>query len=350
MTILCVGDSYMPVDQFRVVLGDRYAGHHVHYLQLAAAEIDPRLLSPVRESEGDPRRIAEFRPSPDILVVHGAPVTAAVLGAHPRLRLVCCARGGPVNVDVDAATTRGIPVATTPGKNAAAVAELTIAFVIALARHIPDGAGFLRGGGGLTSTFDGARFLGRELTSLTLGLVGYGQVGRLVAARAHALGVTVHAYDPFLDATDSDSAVTFIGLPMLLATVDVVSLHARATSDNQAMMNAAAFGQMRRGSWFINTARESLVDEVALLAALRSGHVAAAALDVLEPAAPTTRSPLLDIDTVLVTPHIGGATAETLRRGADMVAAEIQRFVAGQPLRDTAAGAVEGAADTAKER
>lgn len=331
MNILCVGDSYMPVEHFSAAFGDRFEGHDVHYLQLSPSTAD--IMQEVQESEGDPALIAAFRPHPDILVCHGAPVTDAVIVAHPTLQLICCARGGPVNVNLAAADAASIPVATTPGKNAAAVADLTLAFLILLTRHVHDGSAFLRTGGTLSSTFDGARFLGRELDALTLGLVGHGQVGRLVATRAAGFGVSVTVYDPFL--TSEPAGVTRTDLPTLLATSDVVSLHARATTDTRAMIAAEAFAQMRSGAMLINTARESLVDEEALVEAIRSRHLAGAALDVIEPSRPGERSPLLDLDTVLVTPHIGGATAQTLRRGADMVAAEVRRFTGGEPLRNT---------------
>lgn len=333
MNILCVGDSYMPVEHFSAVFGDHFEGHDVHYLQLSPASAD--LTVEVQECEGDPALIAAFRPHPDIVVCHGAPITEAVILAHPSLQLICCARGGPVNVNLGAADAASIPVATTPGKNAAAVADLTLAFLIVLTRHVPDGSAFLRTGGTLSSTFDGARFLGSELAALSLGLVGYGQVGRLVAERADSFGVSVAVYDPYL--TSEPAGITRTDLSTLLATSDVVSLHARATPENRAMMGAAAFAQMRRGAMLINTARESLVDEEALIEAIRSRHLAGAALDVIEPSRPGERSPLLDLDTVLVTPHIGGATAQTLRRGADMVAAEVRRFTTGQPLHNTTA-------------
>jgi D-3-phosphoglycerate dehydrogenase / 2-oxoglutarate reductase len=332
MTILCVGDSYMPVEDFRTIFGDSYCGMPVNYLQLAPAEHFAAGNMPIREFEGDPGEISGFTPSPEILVVHGAPVTSAVLDAHPKLRLLCCARGGPVNVDVRAATDRGIPVATSPGKNAAAVAELTLAFLIMLGRRAVDAASFLRAGNQLTSTFDGGRFLGRELSGLTLGLVGYGQVGRLVAARANALGVTVLAYDPCFSGPDPSNAVELLSLPELLQAVDVVSLHARATTNNRHMIDGRAFAMMRPGSMLINTARESLVDESALVESLRSGHLIGAALDVFEPTEPGDRSPLVDMHNVLLTPHIGGATQETLRRGSEIVAAEVTRFCRGETL------------------
>lgn len=333
MSIVCVGDSFVPRHYFEQVFGDRFCGRPVSYLQA-----DPgarRDLSGVREYEGDPTQIIGALPGAEVLVVHGAPVTADVISAADGLRLICCARGGPVNVDVAAATAAGVPVVTSPGKNAAAVADLTVAFIIALTRHMQTGAAFLREGGRLTSTFDGARFLGREIASLNVGLIGYGQVGRQVHARAQAMGAAVVAYDPLLlDAPTSP--VQLLGLEELLAQADVVSLHARATSENRRLMNRSRFEATREGSLFVNTARESLVDEQALYEALVSGHLAGAALDVIEPMADGHVSPLLELDNVIITPHIGGATYETLRRGVEMVAAEVTEFFTGGRLRNLA--------------
>jgi D-3-phosphoglycerate dehydrogenase len=261
----------------------------------------------------------------DVLVVHGAPVSAEVLDAAP-LRLVCCARGGPVNVDVAAATRRGIPVVNTPGKNAEAVAELTIAFALLLIRAVPRASRHLLEGGGFAeSVFEGREFFGAEAPSLTLGLVGLGHVGREVAWRARALGFTVLGYDPVPPA---DDRVELVELGTLLARSDIISVHARLTAANGRMFSRDLFARMRPGAYFINTAREGLVDEAALGEALARGHLAGAALDVLERT--PGRHPLLDRPNVFVTPHIGGATAETLARGAERAVAAVTDLLAGR--------------------
>ena len=232
---------------------------------------------------GDPAVLAAAVPGHQVLLVHGAPVSAEVLDAAP-LRLVCCARGGPVNVDVAAASARGIPVTSAPGRNAEAVAELTIAFALMLIRGVPVSARYLTDGGPLGgSTYEGSQFIGREAASMTLGLVGMGHVGREVAARARALGFTVLGYDPAPPGS-VPPGVTMVALDDVLSRSDLVSVHARATDGNRHMFGAAAFARMPRGALFINTARESLVDEDALAGALASGTLAGAALDVAEPA------------------------------------------------------------------
>jgi D-3-phosphoglycerate dehydrogenase len=251
-----------------------------------------------------------------------------VLGAAP-LRLVCCARGGPVNIDVAAATGLGIPVVNTPGKNAEAVAELTIAFALLLIRTVPRASRHLLAGGGFAeSVFDGREFFGREAPSLTLGLVGLGHVGREVAWRARALGFSVTGYDPAPPA--AVDGVELVPLEALLSRSDIVSVHARLTAENRQMFAAATFARMRPGACFINTAREGLVDESALHHALTQGPLGGAALDVLERVPSGDRHPLLDLPNVFVTPHIGGATAETLTRGAQRAVTAVAELLAGQ--------------------
>jgi D-3-phosphoglycerate dehydrogenase len=274
----------------------------------------------LREYAGDPAAVTRAVSGHNVLVVHGAPVSAETLAA-PGLQLVCCVRGGPVNVDVAAATARGIPVCGAPGKNAEAVAELTMAFALALIRSVVPASRALSAGWQPESVFDGRGYFGAEAASTTLGLVGYGQVGRQVAGRARALGFTVLAHDPY---TEPD--VEAVALDDLLRRSDIVSLHARATPAGAPIMGAAQFSAMRPGACFINTAREQLVDETALLAALDTGALAGAALDVVEPG---RTNPLLHRPQVLVTPHIGGATVETLRRGAAMAGEAIRAVLAG---------------------
>ena len=330
--ILAVGDPFMPASAFSRALAALGDAVTVTEFQIAAATAPPprtesELL--IREYAGDPAGLAAAVAGHDILVVHGAPVTAEVLGAAP-LRLVCCARGGPVNVDIAAATERGIPVTNSPGKNARAVAELTLAFALMLIRGVPASARYLLDGGTLAdSTYEGGKFIGGEAASMTLGLVGLGHVGRDVAVRATALGFTVLAHDPAPPGV-VPAGVSLVGFDDLLARSDIVSVHARASTDNRHLFGSAAFARMPRGSYFINTARESLVDEDALRGALATGLLAGAALDVAERPAGGSRHPLLDLPNVIITPHIGGASRETLRRGAEMAAAAVAKLLAGE--------------------
>ena len=331
LRVLVVGDPYMPVSAYAGPLAGLEGRVGLSTMQIDEVTCPP----PVTESErglreyvGDPAEVARAVAGHDVLVVHAAAVSAEVLGAAP-LRLVCCARGGPVNVDVAAATGRGIPVVNTPGKNAEAVAELTIAFALLLVRAVPQASRHLLAGGGFAeSVFEGREFLGREAPGLTMGLVGLGHVGREVAWRARALGFTVLGYDPQPPDPPNGADVELVSLDTLLARSDVVSLHARLTLENRQMFSRDRFAQMRPGACFINTARESLVDERALRQALEQGTLGGAALDVLEQT--PGRHPLLDLPNVFVTPHIGGATAETLTRGAQRAVTAVTELLTGR--------------------
>lgn len=334
MNILVVGDTFMPTRYFADRFGPLEELHRIEYLQ-----IDPdRPFEPVsaselrlREYQGSPAEIVEHAAAADVLVVQGAPVTDAVLDAAPGMKLVCCARGGPVNVDVDAVTARDLPLITTPGKNAEAVADQTLAFLVMIARGFPKAQGFLDAGNQVTDNWQGSKFVGHDLRGHTLGLVGYGQVGQRVALRAATFGMHVLVHDPYSGFAEENGVEQVETLDELLARSDFVSLHARATSENANLIDAAAFASMRPGSFLVNTARETLVDEEALDEALASGRLAGAALDVFS-ASPPGRHPLLRHENVVLTPHIGGATYETFWQAAEMIADEIGRLAAGLPL------------------
>ena len=334
--VLVIGDPYLPASvyaPFLAGLGDRIAADSVQITGIAAAPPRTESERRLREYAGDAADVARAAVGHEVLLVHGAPVSAEVLDAGP-VRLVCCARGGPVNVDVAAATGRGIPVANTPGKNAAAVAELTIAFALLLIRAVPRASRSLaERGSAAESVFGGGEFFGREAASVTLGLVGLGRVGHQVAVRARALGFPLLAHDPLLPDAAA-GGVDMVPLDALLERSDLVSLHARATPHNRHMFSHDQFARMRPGACFINTARESLVDEPALQAALDQGRLGGAALDVLERPPPGTRHPLLATPNVLATPHIGGATTETLARGAQRAVAALSSLLDGQVPND----------------
>jgi D-3-phosphoglycerate dehydrogenase len=332
MKILAVGDSYMPPRYFEQAFAAFDGSHDVEYFQVHDAPgFQPRTLSErrLREYQGSPSELVERMADVEVLVVQGAPVTDEVLDASSRLVLVCCARGGPVNVDLDALAARHLPLVNAPGRNAEAVADLTIALLVMLARGLPKALAFVAAGNQVRDNWEGARFMGSDLRRHTLGLVGFGEVGSRVARRASAFGMELIVFDPYVKVEDVSQCRT---LDELLTGADFISLHARATDENANLIDAAAFEQMKPGSYLVNTARETLVDEDALDDALASGHLAGAALDVFK--AGETQQPhrLLRHSNVVITPHLGGATHETLLAGAVMIAEEIDRFAAGRPL------------------
>ena len=335
--ILVVGDRFCPSATLRPAFAELERVAEVTFADVVdepdwepATESEHRL----REVIGSPHQVIDALDGHDVLVVQGAPLSEEVFEADPALRLVCCARGGPVNVDVAAASAHGVPVVITPGKNADAVAELTIGFLVMLARRLPEVIRHVEGGGEFGhDNYEGARWFGHDLAGKVLGLVGYGQIGRRVAVRALALGMRVLVSDPFVDPSviSADSAEP-VELATLLGASDAVSLHARVTADNHGLVGRSELARMKRGALLINTARATLVDENALVDALRSGQLGGLAVDLVSPSPALGRHPLLAFPNVVITPHIGGATIETLLHGGEMAAAEIGRYLRGEPL------------------
>jgi D-3-phosphoglycerate dehydrogenase / 2-oxoglutarate reductase len=340
MRILVLGDSYCPSEMFR----SAFAG----LARVGTVDFEDVLDEPswrpataseqrIRECLGSPDQVIARLDAHEVLVVQGAPVTDAVLDSAP-IRLVCVARGGPVNIDLRAAAERGIPVVATPGKNANAVAELTIACLVLLARRAVDAMRWIDGGGAFgLDNYEGSRWLGHDLAGHTLGLVGFGQVGRRVASRAAAFEMRILAHDPYMaDAVVREGGAEPATLEGLLDTSEHVSVHARLGADNRGLFDARRFAQMRPGGTFTNTARAELVDEMALRDALTSGHLAGAAVDVASGRTSGASHPLVGLPNVIVLPHIGGATVDTLETGGRMAAAEVERFIAELPLVNVA--------------
>ncbi|OBF15903.1 3-phosphoglycerate dehydrogenase [Mycobacterium kubicae] len=290
--------------------------------QLADVVYDPWLdKSPLRiySAEQLAERIAAE--SANIVVVESDSVGGPVFELD--LTAVASTRGDPNNVDVAGATAAGIPVLNTPARNADAVAEMTIALLLAATRHLVVADADVRGGNIFR---DGSlpyqRLRGWEIAGLTAGLVGLGAVGRATAWRLRGLGLRVVAHDPYQD----DAQHT---LADLLAISDVVSLHAPVTEDTVGMIGAEQFAAMREGVVFVNTARAQLHDTDALVAALRAGKVAAAGLDHFIGEWLPTDHPLTAMPNVVLTPHIGGATWNTEARQAQMVADDLEALLSG---------------------
>ncbi len=338
MRILAVGDSFVPTRLFEIGLKDVLSEHSVRFIQLDMnAPFVPTTPSEraIKEYAGNPQQLVSALDGVDILLVHGAPVTDAVLNASSTLKVVGVARGGPVNVDLATASERGIAVITAPARNAEAVADLTLAFLIMLARQMMSSIAFIENGGRVgESAFEGAQFFGNELGGHILGLVGCGNVGIRVAQRAQAFGMSVVVHDPYVMAAELESkGMKVMELEALLACSDFVSLHTRVTPETVNFFDARKFHLMKQGAFFINTARETLVDEQALYSALASGHIAGAALDVLKPWSESIKNPLIALPNVIVTPHIGGATHEAALRGVQILAEQINSYLIGKPMQ-----------------
>ncbi|MGI4940363.1 MAG: phosphoglycerate dehydrogenase [Janthinobacterium lividum] len=267
-------------------------------------------------------------------------VTREVLDAAPRLRVVGRAGIGVDNVDVKSATARGVVVMNTPNGNATTTAEHAIAMMFALARQIPEATASTRAG-----RWEKNRFLGVELTGKTLGLIGCGNIGAIVANRAVGLHMRVIAYDPYLtEARAVALGVEKVELADLLARADVITLHTPLTDATRNILSRDALAACKRGVRIVNCARGGLVDEDALAEALASGHVAGAALDVFE-TEPATSSPLFACENVVCTPHLGAATTEAQENVALQVADQVADFL----LTGAVANAVNMASLSAEE-
>ncbi len=289
-------------------------------------------VAEVEEASGTEEQMIEAVSGVEIVVTQLAPMTVRVLEAAEDLRLVVCTRGGPVNVNVEAASERGVAVCYAPGRNAPAAAEYAMGLMLAAMRRIPEAHGSLSSAE-WRGDFYAYEECGIELDGSTVGLVGFGAIGHRVARVLAAFGAEVLAYDPFVDAADIEEVGgSRVELDDLLERSRVVSLHARLSPDTQGMIGAREISRMPRSSVLVNTARGGLLDYDALCDALESGHLGAAALDVYPEEPLPVDSRLLKAPRLVLSPHIAGATKETAQRAARIAAEEVGRYVRGERL------------------
>lgn len=267
----------------------------------------------------------------EVLICEVEDVGAQVLAAAPSLKLVASCRGNPTNVDLEAARERGVIVLSTPGRNAISVADFTMGLLLDHARRIGRSERQLRVHGWMTQgDLPYFHFRGPELDGRTLGLLGLGAIGRLVADRARGFGMLVVAFDPFV--TQAPSGVELMALDELLVHSDVVSIHCPLTPETRGLIGRRELGLMRRDAILVNTARAAVVDEGALLAVLRARDIAGAALDVFWEEPLAADHPIRELDNVTITPHVAGAADDVQRHHARMIIDDIERWQAGQPL------------------
>lgn len=257
------------------------------------------------------------------LVVRSATkVTREMIDAAPRLRVIARAGTGVDNVDVPAATARGIVVMNAPGANSLSVAELAMGLILSMARNIPAADASMK-----TEKWEKAKFAGAEIRSKTLGLVGLGRIGQEVAARAHAFEMDVIAHDPFISAEMAATlGVELVTLDDLCARADYISLHLPALPSTRHLFNADRLAKCKRGVRLINTARGELIDEAALADAIERGHVAGAGLDVFDPEPPKNWR-LAMLPQVVATPHIAASTKEAQEQVGSETAAAVRDFL-----------------------
>ena len=263
-----------------------------------------------------------------VIVRSATSITAKVIDAAVRLEVIGRAGIGVDNIDVEHATGKGIAVLNTPDANVTTTAELTLAHLFSLSRNLPQANGSVKAG-----KWERTRFMGVEMAGKTLGIIGYGHIGRIVAARALALEMQALAYDPFVtEERFLADGVTGVGLDELVGTADYISLHCPLNDKTRNIMNADRINAMKPGARLINCARGGLVDEDALYDAIRDERLAGAALDVFS-REPPEGSPLLTLDNVLLTPHLGASTREAQAAAGLEIAQQVCIYLkTGEPI------------------
>lgn len=307
---------------------------------LVADKISPKGVAYLRQQPGfevieaygsSPEKVLELvRDVHAIAVRSETKITAAVFAAAPLLKVVGRAGVGVDNVDVEAATERGVIVMNTPSGNTIATAELTFTHLLCGARPVPQAAASMKAG-----QWDRKSFSGIELFRKTLGIVGLGRIGSEVAKRAQAFGMRVVAYDPYLAPSRAKAMqIEAVTLDELLAQADYITVHMPLTDDTRYMIGDAAFAKCKKGLRIFNCARGGIIQETALLAALKSGKVAAAGLDVFEDEPLAADSEFRKLPNVVLTPHLGASTAEAQESVGIEVAEQIADVLAGGVIRN----------------
>ena len=334
-----LGDLFMLSDMFETALIDRCRLHELKITKHNFPWPDFPMqndnaadgLAGLKEYFGSADEVVKLTGEAEILVTHLAPLSAGIMDQLPNLKFVAVSRGGPVNVDMSAARERNISVVNTPGRNASAVAEFTIGAILAETRNITRGHDAIRRGEWRGDLYR-ADLAGEELSEMTVGLIGYGEVGRRVTKLLKAFGCRILVSDPYvqLSAEDLKDGVIQTSLERLLAESDVISLHPRVTPETTNMINAETLGQMKKNAYFINTARGPLLDYDALYEVMKSGHLRGAMLETFAIEPVPADWPLLQLPNVTLTPHIAGASVKTVRYAAGLAAEEVRRYLDGE--------------------
>ncbi len=306
------------------------------YHILALDNVDKKAIELLEKTEGFkvtagnlPREeVIKLLPEADAMVIRSTTQADAELLSHAtKLKAIARAGVGVDNVDLDEATKRGIVVMNTPDGNTIATAEFALGLMLALARHIPAGHSSLS-----ANKWDRKSFVGVELRGKTLGIVGFGRIGRAVAKRALAFEMTVLAYDPFIPAdVVRDLGVEPVDLDDLYAQSDFITLHSVITDSSKEMINKASIAKMKKGVRIINAARGALINDAELAEALKSGQVGGVAADVFTVEPPPADHPLLNLPNVLHTPHLAASTTDAqINVGIDAAQEIVDALIKGE--------------------
>ena len=306
----------------RVLVTEAISESGLDALRAAGHDVD------VREGLSEAELLAAVPGAAALVVRSATQVTASLLDAGADLQVVGRAGVGVDNVDVDHATVNGVLVVNAPHSNVISAAEHAMGLILALARNVPQAHAALSEG-----RWERSRWVGTELSGKTLGIVGFGRIGRLVAQRAHAFGMKLIAADPYVSAEEvAGGGAELVDLDTLLETADFVTLHVVRTPETIGMIDADRLSRVKPGIRIINVSRGRIVDESALAGAIRDGRVAGAAVDVFE-TEPATDSPLFGVPGVVVTPHLGASTREAQDRAGLTIGEEVVSALAGDPVR-----------------
>jgi D-3-phosphoglycerate dehydrogenase len=325
--ILLAGDHFVLNEHLREAILDRVGDRRVSFTEVTLPwpMIPFGPVAEVEEASDVEQQMIDVIGEAEICVTQMAPITRRVLGQAPRLRLVCVTRGGPVNVNMDVARARGVVTMSAPGRNAVATAEHSVALALSALRRIPQTHDSVVAGEWRSDlySYSEATF---ELGGATVGIVGYGAVGRHVARIFNGFGSRVVVYDPFATGIES-FAERVDTLDTLMRRCRVVSLHARLTPETRNMIGAAQLALLPAGSILINAARGGLVDLDAVTDELLSGHLMGAGFDVfdIEPLPPSAR--IRTAPNLTLTPHLAGATRETALRAAHIAAEQVNSYI-----------------------
>lgn len=334
MKILAIADGFIPADYIL----EGFEGHpelsdELEVRTWAHESIEALQADNLAVEQGGPEAVEvptelfEGVEDVEVIVTQFCPVPRSILERAVRLRAVGVMRGGTENVDVDAAAERGVKVLNTPGRNAEAVAEFTLGLMLTEMRNISRSEARLRNGSWDRDFPDAAAI--PEIEGKTVGVIGYGQIGRRVSRFVRAMGASVLVYDPW--ATDVEDGVELVGdLLDLASRSDIVTIHARLTAETHHLVSREVLAAMRPGAFLINSARSGLVDEQALLEALRSRSIMGAAIDTFDHEPLPLDSGFQDLENVTITGHLAGSTVDAFKKTPSLLADRIVREVAGR--------------------
>lgn len=333
MRVLILGDRFMTNEILVEAMDHRFKDSEVKLDYVF--HMDEWPVEPMKENEevseycGSDDEIIPLVEDVEVILTHTGCITKKVIDAAKNLKVVALGRGGPVNVNKEACTERKIPVIYAPGRNSGAVAEYTVGMILAVTRNIPLSHYNLRYENKWRGDLYAYESVGKELSSSTIGFVGFGAIGKKVAHIMSAFGSKVLVYDPYIpeEAKKEMPEYRFVDLPELLSEADIVTLHTKYTPETEKMIGGDQIALMKKEAYLINTARGQLVDYDALYEALENRKIAGAALDVFEAEPPEETSKLFALENVVATPHLGGASVDAAKIGARIAVDEVYNYI-----------------------